>query len=129
MGLPEQSNLCAHLHPSSCTPLRFVTKLPPFMMPYSCQLQGDHSFCFDRSFAVTAHFTPTAPFGNLPSSWPETANDSHPTLAHNQDQQLPTMSPMMHPALKFASDTMSGQHQPITYTKTTGQKAIGIVWN
>ena len=88
------------------TPLMSVTTLPPFMMPYSCQIKIGSSNEI-TPFVSTIPFTPTTPFGNLPSSWPETSNHSHPALAYHQDQLLPTMSPTMHPALKFASDTTS----------------------
>jgi len=40
----------------------------------------------------------------------ETAHHLHLALAHHQDQPLPAMSPMTHPALKFASVTTSGMH-------------------
>ena len=91
------------------TPLMSVTTLTPFMMPYSCQIK------IGRSNEITpfvSTVTPTAPFGNLLSSWPETANHSHPALAHHQDQLLPTMSPtMLH--LSLARSTRQSYHTGI----------------
>ena len=86
------------------TPLMSVTTLFPFMMPYSYQIKIGSS---NEIIPFVSTVAPTALFGNLPSSWPETANHLHPALTHHQDQLLPTMSPTMHPALKFASDTTS----------------------
>lgn len=76
------------------------------MIPSSCQLKINSSsgitpFVLTIPFAVIAPFTPTAPFRTLASSWPETVHQSHPALAHYQDQLLSTMSPTMHPSLKF----------------------------
>ena len=98
----------AHVHtPEVCdqtSPFRDAIQHPT----QDWQFQQDHSFRLDCSVCSDRPFCTDHPFWD---SGQQLAGKRPPltsALAHHQDQLLPTMSPTMPPAPKFASGTTSG---------------------